>query len=85
MRFFIRDHGETEEDAREVPLSQTDTPILLDEVAEIAAQYHHDHECGWGSSWPLGFSIVSDDGTIQDFEVGREEIPAFHATELRKR
>jgi hypothetical protein len=45
-------------------------------AAEAYASYVHDN---YEASWPLKFRVRCPNGSIQDFEIEREIIPAFKA------
>jgi hypothetical protein len=57
--------------------------VLLHDAADAAeayASYVHDNRDGYEASWPLKFRVRGPNGSIQDFEIERETIPAFKAT-----
>jgi len=52
------------------------------DAAEAYADYIHRERDGWEASWPLTIRVRSPDGSVHDFEVERETVPKFHATEV---
>lgn len=47
------------------------------EAVEAYADFCHDHRDGYESTWPLMFRVMSEDGTVSDFEVDREMVAQF--------
>jgi hypothetical protein len=81
MRYYIKDDGETAEDARELPKAATGAWAGdCAGFAEEAAQYVFDNRDGWERSWPIIFTVIDDAGVELDFLVGMEAIPSFSAT-----
>jgi hypothetical protein len=81
MRFeyYIPDHDETAEDAREVDCLYCDP----EDVAEAAAEYCHVHRNGWEWSWPIVFAIIGHDGTETRLSVDRVAVPEFRARRVK--
>jgi hypothetical protein len=54
------------------------------DVATDAAKDYHGNRDGWESHWPVEISLYeSEEGPeVARFEVERETVPQFHATEL---
>ena len=56
-----------------------------DYIAEDAADNYHSCHDGWENSWPLDISVFKEDGTlIGTFEVERETVPSFSASEKKR-
>lgn len=52
------------------------------EAAEIYADWAHDNRDGWECTWPLKFRVRSEDGSLHDFEVDREQVMEFSASPI---
>ena len=56
-----------------------------DWLAEAAADDYHHHHDGWESHWPITFILQREDGSVVGtYEVERETVPQFNATEVKK-
>ena len=81
VKYYIPDHGETPQDAVELPKNYIGYTWRY--MAEVAAQDHHDGHGGWESTWPITFVLLNEkDQEMGRFEVERESVPQFHATEV---
>ena len=83
MRYYIKDDGETSEDAHSLPKDgfTTRDPDLF---AELAAQHEFDHHDGWERSWPIVITVINDSGEEFDYDVEMEAVPSFCATRCKK-
>ena len=75
MKYYIKDHGQTAEDAYEFKALWSDPRFK----AECAAEDFHDRHGGWECEWPITFTIVYDDAHEVDVTVEREYSPTFRA------
>jgi len=74
MKYYIKDHGSSLEDAIEFGTSEIYTDIC--QMAEEAAEDHF-RDGGWEDSWPITFTIVDNDGKETDVDVECENVPLF--------
>ena len=80
MRYYIKDHGQTAEDAYKFD-SPFDSPKW---DATYAAEDFHNRHDGCDCEWPITFTIVGDDGHEVDVTVDREYEPTFHAIGVKQ-
>lgn len=64
---------------------RTDRRELRRIATECARDFHFDHD-GWESSWPLELEILdgSQGETVGRFEIERELVPEFNASEIEE-
>lgn len=55
------------------------------DAAEAYADYAHDHRDGYECTWPLVFRVRCPDGSVEDFEVGRDFVTEFSAHPARSK
>jgi len=75
MKYYIKDHGQTAEDAYKFN-SPFDCPEW---DATRAAENFYNRHGGGECEWPLTVTLVYDDGHETDVTVEREYSPTFHA------
>ena len=75
MKYYIKDHGQTAEDAYKFEALWSGPRSN----AECAAEDFHNRHDGCECGWPITFTIVGDDGHETDVTVEREYSPTFHA------
>ena len=77
LSFWIKDHGESYDDAEEFDVKWFDGEI--EGAASEYAEYYHDNRDGWESSWPIVFSLADETGKyLGDVSVDRESVPHFY-------
>lgn len=77
-KYYIPDHGETPESARNIPDSDTYYNDEGADIAGLAAEYEHNSCDGWEAEWPLEFVILDkEDNEIGRYTVEREYSPEF--------
>ncbi len=82
MKYYIKEHGETRQEASMVPAQQyegTDPRYH----AEEAAEWDFNNRDGWEYSWPVTFTIIDDNGVEHDYLVECEPVPSFYATKKK--
>ena len=80
MKYYIKDHGQTAEDAYKFN-SPFDCPEW--DATRAAEDFYNRHdgcECGW----PITFTIVDDAGKEEDVTVDCEYSPTFHAIGVKQ-
>ena len=77
IKYWLRDEGETEEDARELTVPSYNNWELL---AEVVAEDFYSMCDGCESRWPVSFTIRVGD-VVRKFKVDREVTPEFSAKE----
>lgn len=80
--YWIKDHGGSFKDGYNFevafgikePFDQSD----IEHIAEEAAEDYHQNRDGWDCSWPITFTVATEDGKeIGDVQVERESVPHF--------
>jgi hypothetical protein len=75
LKYYIPDHGYTQEDAEEVPNCKESDP---EDFAKIAADWCHARKDGWEWTWPVIFAVIDESGKEHRIEVSREIVPEFY-------
>lgn len=86
LKYYIPDHGEGPEDARELKprFEHRRVPEDPEHFVEEAAEYCQSHRDGWEWSWPVVFVVLNGDTEAGRFEVHREFEPTFSASVTAK-
>ena len=80
MRYYIKEHGQTSDDAELITLESNSPQAAAEEAARI------EFDCdGWEWRWPVTLTIIDDKGKEYDFEVECEAEPVFTAHRKTKR
>jgi hypothetical protein len=80
LKYYILEHGETIEDAREVPKAGDEESTTHYWFVLNAARYHYDNEDGWESSWPLTFVIINGKNQeVAKYAIELDFSPNFYA------
>ena len=81
MKFYVDEYG-TIDDAVTIPFCGTGKPLWL--AAEQAAEYHHNQQGGWESTWPFTIVIIDDDlRELARYSVDREAVPHFNTKRVK--
>lgn len=81
-KYYIPDHGETAEDAIDIPESHIYNDDEGEDIAILVAEHYHTNINGW-EEWPITFAILNKEGmAIGMYEVERETKPSFYANKV---
>ncbi len=84
LKYFIKDHGEGPEDARELPTVCAGKDVdNVRHFAQRAATHCHMYHEGYEWTWPVVFTIMLGDNLFYDVEVKRELDPVFYGTIIK--
>lgn len=76
--YFVEEYGEDDV----FPINPTWAKVDTHLAEECAEDYHYNHD-GWEASWPLTICIRTEENgpVVGRFEVDRETVPSFVATQ----
>lgn len=80
VKYYIPDYSQGPQDAVELPKNYIGYSWRA--MAEVAAEHYH-NKGGWEAEWPITFVLLNEkDEEKGRFEVDRESVPVFHASEV---
>lgn len=80
--YDVYSHHDYQADTRRVIYASNIACHDASDVAELYANFIHGNRDGYESSWPLTIRVRCPTGPLIDFEVDREIVPEFTASEI---